>query len=56
MNTAYITRHSVNGFIIKWSRIYEKWQACYINRPLEEFADLEKAKLWASENNISVKQ
>ncbi|GHT73330.1 hypothetical protein FACS189456_3640 [Bacteroidia bacterium] len=55
MKTIY-KKYGVNGFIIKWSHIYEKWQVCYQNRPLEEFNDLDKAKLWASENNISIKK
>jgi hypothetical protein len=48
-------RYQRGQFIIKWNSCYEKWQVCYMGKPLEEFRQLEDALLWASTNKIGIK-
>jgi hypothetical protein len=40
----------VNGYKIKWSKTYEKWQVCKGKTILEEFNDKEKARSFAKKN------
>ena len=40
----------VNGYKIKWSKTYEKWQVYKGKTILEEFKDKEKARSFAKNN------
>ena len=40
----------INGYKIKWSKIYEKWQVCKGKNVLEEFKLKVKAKDFAKNN------